>query len=67
MSMTGSSGPDHKYLGFGLTIGALTGLQHLCGLPGRAGRHRHQRPDHIPQPVPAAFTGCGAAAPSAQR
>jgi len=56
MSMTGASGPDHKYLGFGLTIGALTGLQYLCGLPGRepAGTGTNY-PDHIPNPCHAAF------------
>ena len=56
MSMQGASGPDHKYLGFGLTIGALTGLQHLCGLPDRepAGTGTNF-PDHIPNPCHAAF------------
>ena len=56
MSMQGATGPDHKYLGFGLTIGALTGLQHLCGLPDRepAGTGTNF-PDHIPNPCHAAF------------
>lgn len=71
MSMQGSKGPDHDYLGFGFTIGALTGLQALSGLPDRepAGTGTNF-PDHIPNPCHAAFatlaalkyrreTGCG--------
>jgi benzylsuccinate CoA-transferase BbsF subunit len=56
MSMQGATGPDHKYLGFGLTIGALTGLQYLSGLPNRepAGTGTNY-PDHIPNPCHAAF------------
>ncbi|WP_028217377.1 CaiB/BaiF CoA transferase family protein [Paraburkholderia oxyphila] len=56
MSMQGSSGPEHKYLGFGLTIGALTGLQFLSGLPDKepAGTGTNF-PDHIPNPCHAAF------------
>jgi benzylsuccinate CoA-transferase BbsF subunit len=56
MSMQGSAGPEHKYLGFGLTIGALTGLQYLSGLPNRepAGTGTNY-PDHIPNPCHAAF------------
>lgn len=56
MSMQGSAGPDHGYLGFGLTIGALTGLQFLSGLPDRepAGTGTHY-PDHVPNPCHAAF------------
>jgi benzylsuccinate CoA-transferase BbsF subunit len=56
MSMQGSSGPEHKYLGYGLTIGALTGLQYLSGLPDRqpAGTGTNF-PDHIPNPCHAAF------------
>ena len=56
MSMQGAAGPDHRYLGFGLTIGALTGLQFLSGLPDRepAGTGTHY-PDHIPNPCHAAF------------
>jgi benzylsuccinate CoA-transferase BbsF subunit len=56
MSMQGTAGPDHKYLGFGLTIGALTGLQYLSGLPEcePAGTGTNF-PDHIPNPCHAAF------------
>jgi benzylsuccinate CoA-transferase BbsF subunit len=56
MSMQGATGPEYKYLGFGLTIGALTGLQYLSGLPHRepAGTGTNY-PDHIPNPCHAAF------------
>lgn len=56
MSMQGSSGPEYEYLGYGLTIGALTGMQYLSGLPDRqpAGTGTNF-PDHIPNPCHAAF------------
>lgn len=56
MSMQGSSGPEHGYLGYGASMAALTGLQHLTGLPGRepAGTGTNF-PDHIPNPCHAAF------------
>ena len=56
MSMQGASGPEHKYLGYGLTMGALTGLQFLSGLPDRepAGTGTNFS-DHIPNPCHAAF------------
>jgi benzylsuccinate CoA-transferase BbsF subunit len=56
MSMQGSSGPEYKYLGYGLTIGALTSMQYLSGLPDRqpAGTGTNF-PDHIPNPCHAAF------------
>lgn len=56
MSMQGATGPHHRYLGYGLTIGALTGLQFLSGLPDRepAGTGTNY-PDHIPNPCHAAF------------
>lgn len=56
MSMQGSSGPEYKYIGYGLTIAALTGLQFLGGLPDRApvGTGTNY-PDHIPNPTHAAF------------
>jgi benzylsuccinate CoA-transferase BbsF subunit len=56
MSMQGASGPDHRYLGFGLTIGALTGLQFLSGAADRepAGTGTNY-PDHVPNPCHAAF------------
>lgn len=56
MSMQGAGGPEHKYLGYGLTMGALTGLQFLSGLPDRepAGTGTNYS-DHIPNPCHAAF------------
>jgi len=56
MSMQGAAGPEHKYLGYGLTMGALTGLQFLSGLPERepAGTGTNFS-DHIPNPCHAAF------------
>ena len=56
MSMHGQSGPESKYLGYGLTMGAVTGLHYLCGLPDRdpAGTGTNY-PDHIPNPTHAAF------------
>lgn len=57
MSMQGASGPERDYLGYGLIIGALTGIQHLTGLPERdpAGTGTNY-PDHIPNPTHAAFS-----------
>jgi benzylsuccinate CoA-transferase BbsF subunit len=56
MSMQGADGPERDYLGYGLTIGALTGLQHLCGLPERESTGTGTNfPDHIPNPTHAAF------------
>jgi benzylsuccinate CoA-transferase BbsF subunit len=56
MAMQGSSGPEHRYLGYGASMAALTGLQHLTGLPGRepAGTGTNF-PDHVPNPCHAAF------------
>lgn len=56
MSMQGADGPEHKYLGYGLTMGALTGLQFLSGLPDHepAGTGTNFS-DHIPNPCHAAF------------
>ncbi|ARP96539.1 CaiB/BaiF CoA transferase family protein [Bordetella genomosp. 13] len=56
MSMQGASGPEKDDLGYGLTIAALTGLQHMTGLPDRqpAGTGTNY-PDHIPNPGHAAF------------
>jgi benzylsuccinate CoA-transferase BbsF subunit len=56
MSMQGMTGPDRNYLGYGLTIGAMTGFQYLTGLPDRepAGTGTNY-PDHIPNPAHAAF------------
>lgn len=56
MSMQGAIGPDANYVGFGLTIAALTGLQHLSGPPERmpAGTGTNY-PDHVPNPSHGAF------------
>jgi benzylsuccinate CoA-transferase BbsF subunit len=56
MSMSGDSGPERDFLGYGLTIGALVGIHHLSGLPGQepAGTGTNY-PDHIPNPCHAAF------------
>jgi len=56
MSMQGGSGPDSRYVGFGLTIAALTGLQYLSGQTDRppAGTGTNY-PDHVPNPCHGAF------------
>ena len=56
MSMQGASGPDRNDVGFGLTIAALTGLQHLSGPSDRppVGTGTNY-PDHVPNPCHAAF------------
>jgi benzylsuccinate CoA-transferase BbsF subunit len=56
MSMQGADGPEKDDLGYGLTIAALTGLQHMTGLPDRqpAGTGTNY-PDHIPNPGHTAF------------
>lgn len=56
MSMHGQVGPEAKYLGYGLTMGAVTGLHHLCGRPelDPAGTGTNF-PDHVPNPAHAAF------------
>lgn len=61
MSMQGQEGPESNYLGYGLTIGALTGLHWVSGLPGKepAGTGTNY-PDHIPNPGHAAFAALAA-------
>jgi benzylsuccinate CoA-transferase BbsF subunit len=56
MSMQGGTGPQRHYLGYGATMAAVTGIQHLTGLPGRepAGTGTNY-PDHLPNPCHAAF------------
>ena len=51
MSMQGASGPNSRYIGFGSTIAALSGLVHLSGRPDRppVGTGTHY-PDHVPSP-----------------
>ena len=71
MSMQGGTGPHTKYVGFGLTIGALAGIHYCSGPSDRppAGTSTNY-PDHVPNPAHAAFavlaalnyrrrTGCG--------
>jgi benzylsuccinate CoA-transferase BbsF subunit len=51
MSMQGATGSDARFVGFGLTIATLTGLQHLSGpaqrMPAGTGTNY---PDHAPNP-----------------
>ncbi len=56
MSMQGVFGPHHRFIGFGLTIGALAGLQYLSGPPDRppVGSGTNY-PDHVPNPCHGAF------------
>lgn len=56
MSMQGMSGPHQRFIGFGLTIGALAGLQYLSGPRERmpVGTSTNY-PDHIPNPCHGAF------------
>ena len=56
MSMQGAKGPDSRYVGFGLTIAALTGLQYLSGQADRAPAGTGTNyPDHVPNPCHGAF------------
>lgn len=56
MSMQGQEGPEAHYLGYGLTMGALTGLHNSAGLPDREPTGTGTNyPDHIPNPTHAAF------------
>jgi len=56
MSMHGQDGPEARYLGYGLTMGAVAGLHYLCGYedeePAGTGTNF---PDHVPNPTHAAF------------
>lgn len=56
MSMQGAEGPDRDFIGFGLTIGALAGLQYVSGPPERmpVGTGTNY-PDHVPNPCHGAF------------
>jgi len=56
MSMQGASGPNHRHIGYGLTIGAISGLHYLVGEPGRPPTGTGTNyPDHVPSPGHAAF------------
>lgn len=56
MLLQGSSGPHKNYRGFGATMNALVGFNHLSGfpdaLPYGSGTNY---PDHVPNPTHAAF------------
>ena len=56
MSMHGSTGPEANTIGYGLTIGAVSGLQYLSGSPERepVGSGTNY-PDHVPNPCHGAF------------
>jgi benzylsuccinate CoA-transferase BbsF subunit len=56
MSMQGATGPHSRYVGFGLTIAALSGIQYLSGPIDRppVGTGTNY-PDHVPNPCHAAF------------
>jgi benzylsuccinate CoA-transferase BbsF subunit len=56
MSMQGATGPESGYLGYGITIAAVTGLTGLSAEPDRypVGTGTHY-PDHVPNPGHAAF------------
>ena len=56
MSMHGAAGPEADSIGYGLTIGAVSGLQYLCGSPLRepVGSGTNY-PDHVPNPCHGAF------------
>jgi benzylsuccinate CoA-transferase BbsF subunit len=56
MSMNGQEGPETKYLGYGASMAAVTGLTYLTGVPGRppVGTGTNY-PDHIPNPTHGAF------------
>jgi benzylsuccinate CoA-transferase BbsF subunit len=51
MPMQGADGPHSRFIGFGSTIAALSGLVNLSGEPGRppVGTGTHF-PDHVPNP-----------------
>ncbi|HYG91747.1 MAG TPA: CoA transferase [Azospirillum sp.] len=56
MPMAGTEGPYRHVMGYGMSIAALIGHYALCGLPGRrpVGTGTNY-PDHIPNPLHAAF------------
>jgi benzylsuccinate CoA-transferase BbsF subunit len=56
MPMQGTTGPHANYMGFGATMNALIGFNHLTGYPDREpiGTGTNY-PDHVPNPCHAAF------------
>lgn len=56
MPMAGATGPYRDYIGYGMSIAAIIGMFGLGGAPGRApvGTGTNY-PDHLPNPLHAAF------------
>lgn len=56
MPLAGSSGPYKKFVGYGSSIAAIVGMMNLSGLPNRrpVGTGTNY-PDHLPNPLHAAF------------
>lgn len=56
MPMQGNTGPHKQYIGFGATMNALIGFNHLTGLPDREpiGSGTNY-PDHVPNPAHTLF------------
>lgn len=57
MPMQGTTGPHKDFMGFGATMNALIGFNHLTGFPDREpiGTGTNY-PDHVPNPCHAAFS-----------
>lgn len=56
MPMQGSTGPHANFLGFGATMNALIGFNHLTGFPDGEGIGTGTNyPDHVPNPAHACF------------
>jgi benzylsuccinate CoA-transferase BbsF subunit len=57
MPMQGTTGPHKDYMGFGATMNALIGFNHLTGFPDKepVGTGTNY-PDHVPNPCHAAFS-----------
>jgi benzylsuccinate CoA-transferase BbsF subunit len=56
MPMQGNDGPHRTFLGFGATMNALIGFNHLTGFPdGEPLGSGTNYPDHVPNPTHAAF------------
>ena len=56
MPMAGATGPYRDYIGYGMSIAAITGMFALGGRPGHAPVGTGTNfPDHLPNPLHAAF------------
>jgi benzylsuccinate CoA-transferase BbsF subunit len=56
MPMAGATGPYRDYIGYGMSIAAIIGMFGLGGAPGRAPVGTGTNfPDHLPNPLHAAF------------